>query len=104
MTNVRKIYQSWERGVRVPTRSLTFVCAEIGKNYGERVLCLTSVFRSLLQLLFQTFVALTEISVSHSQKFLQVFTYRLELKPERVDMLFESPIIRRVRKTTKGDY
>jgi len=54
------MYQTWEYGVRIVTRSLTFVYAENRKHFGKHVLFVTTVFRFLLKILFQIAFPLTD--------------------------------------------
>jgi hypothetical protein len=67
LTNVRKMYQSWEGGVKFLARSLTCVYAGKRKNYGEQMLFVTAVFRFLLQLLFYTSFSLTDTDELHAE-------------------------------------
>jgi hypothetical protein len=54
VTDVRTVHQSWECGVTIVTRSLTFIYAENRKHFGKHTLFVTTVFRFrfLPQLLF----------------------------------------------------
>jgi hypothetical protein len=46
------MHQSWECGVTIVTRSLTFAYDENRKHFGEHVLFVTTLFRFLLKILF----------------------------------------------------
>jgi len=87
-------WQTWEYGVTIVTRSLIFVYAENRKHFWE-----TRVVRNnRVSFSGDDFVlklpSLWQILASNAQKFVHVFSYRLEHKLERVDTLLKIAIIK----------